>query len=155
MAIYDKKTVMAGSYADKAELFKKGASGKKAKIVSETNDQPSRKFTDKNGNPQIEHVCKVQFEGEPEAVITQLNQATINGLVDAFGGDSKNWQGKYLTVRLDKQLGNKYFLYFIPEGYEAVEDEEGWIAIAKKGSVVSEPPLDPDMNDIKPSDIPF
>ena len=151
---YQKKTMMGGNFADKAALYEKGASGKRAKIVSETNDEPSGKFTDSKGNPQIQHKCKVQFEGEPDAVIVSLNQATINGLVDAFGGKSADWQGKYLTVLLQKLPGKKYPLYLIPEGYEAVEDSEGWTAIVKKGGVV-ESPLDPEMNDIKASDIPF
>ena len=73
---YEKKVVTGGKYASKEELFNKGV--KRAKIVSETNDEPSN-FKDKNGNPKTDHVCKVMFEGENESVKTQLNQATING----------------------------------------------------------------------------
>ena len=143
---YDKVVVTGGKYINKEELYKKGV--KRAKIVSETNDEPSQ-FKDKNGNVKNQAVCKVLFEGENESVKTQLNQATINGLVDAFGKSSKLWMNKSLSVRLDKQLGNKYYLYLIPAGFAAVENDEGYIDILREGENTSEvtaPPIEEEIN---------
>jgi len=142
---YQKRTVTGGKFINKAELYEKGV--KKAKIVSETNDEPSN-FKDKNGNPKTDHVCKVQFENMGEAVKTQLNQATINALVDAFGTSSRAWMNNYLGVQIDKYPGKKYYLYLIPEGYKTVENDEGYTDIVKEGEDTSEktvlPPLDDD-----------
>lgn len=152
---YDKKVITGGRYVNKEELFNKGT--KRAKIVSETNDEPSQ-FKDKNGNMKTQAVCKVMFEGENESVKTQLNQATINGLVDAFGKSSKLWMGHYLDVRIDKQIGKKFYLYLIPQGFVAIEDDNGYIVIVKQGSDAKEvtaPPLHDEEEEIKAIDIPF
>jgi hypothetical protein len=128
--IYDKKEFTTGKWADKAELYDKRVSS--GKIVSETNPETSS-FKNEDGSPQMQHVCKVSFEGYDEALKVALNRATINALVDAFGRDSKDWQGHQLTVEVDKLPGKKFPLYLIPEGYKRIEDENGYSVIVKKG----------------------
>ena len=61
--------------------------------------------------PMMQDVCKVQIDGYDEPLKVTLNRATINGLVDAFGRDSKDWQGHPLTVEIDKLPGKKFPLY--------------------------------------------
>jgi hypothetical protein len=73
-----------------------------------------------------------------------LNQPTINGLVDAFGEDSKNWQGKELSVRIDKAPG-KYYLYLIPAGYKCVDDDKGYPVIVKEGEEIPTIEIEPEM----------
>ena len=130
MANYDKKEFTSGKWADKAELYDKRV--KSAKIVSETNPETST-FKNEDGSPQMQDVCKVQFEGYDEALKVSLNRATINSLADAFGKSSKDWQGHPLTVEVDKLPGKKFPLYLIPAGYKRIEDENGYSVIVKKG----------------------
>ena len=114
----------------------------------------------KDGSFKTQDVCKVQFEGMGEALNVSLNRATINGLVDAYGEDSKGWMGHYLTVEIEKmRVAGKAVtaLYLIPAGYEKIDDSEGYTKIVKKGSVQDEVPtvnLDDD-EWINPEDIPF
>lgn len=155
MAIYEKKSGIGGKWANKAELKEKGVSG--AKIVSETNPYPST-FKDQKGNPQTQDVCKIQFDGEPEAVNASLNGATIDALVDAFGKDSKDWQGHELAVEIDKLPGKKFPLYLIPEGYERIEDDNGYSVIVKKGEtpeVKAVPVVEEEEGKIATEDLPF
>jgi len=120
MAQYKNQSFVGGKWAVKSELYDKGV--KRAKIVSETNPEPSS-FKDESGNAQEQDVCKVQFEGLPEALKVALNRASINGLVLAFGEDSKSWQGKMLALEIDKLPGKKFPLYLIAEGFHRIEDE--------------------------------
>lgn len=129
MANYDKKEFTSGKWADKAEFYDKRVSS--AKIVSETNPETSS-FKNEDGSPQMQDVCKIQVAGYDEALKVSLNRATINSLVDAFGTNSKDWQGHPLTVEVDKLPGKKFPLYLIPEGYKRIEDENGYSVIVKK-----------------------
>ncbi|HXP70734.1 MAG TPA: hypothetical protein VOA88_15740 [Candidatus Dormibacteraeota bacterium] len=86
MANYKKQTFVGGKWAKASEIKPRT----KAKIVSETTPQPST-FTDKNGMPKTQDICKVQFQGTNEAVNVNLNRPTLNALVEAFGEDSKDW----------------------------------------------------------------
>ena len=129
MAKYAKNEFLGGNWADKSELFEKRVSG--AKIVSETNPETSN-FKNEDGSPQLQNVCKVQFEGYDEALKVSINRATINALVDAFGEDSKDWQGVPLSVEIDKLPGKKFPMYLIPKGYKRVEDENGYSVIVKE-----------------------
>ena len=79
MAQYKKQTMVGGKWAKAAEI-----KATKAKIVSETSPQTST-FLNKDGSQKTQDVCKVQFQGIPEALNVSLNRATINGWVDAFG----------------------------------------------------------------------
>lgn len=152
--IYKKKSGVGGKWADKSELFSKGIT--KAKIVSETNPYPST-FKDSKGNLQDQDVCKVMFEGEQEAVNVSLNGATIDALIDAFGEDSKNWQGHYLGVEIDKLPGKKFPLYLIPDGYTRTEDANGYSVVVKNGTPqASQPSNQPLSLDEPPlEDMPF
>jgi hypothetical protein len=137
MAKYQKQTMVGGKWAKASEI----KSGTRAKIVSETTPQSSS-FLNKDGSPKTQDVCKVQFEGQPEALNLSLNRATINGLVDAFGEDSSKWQGHYLTVETEKmRVAGKAVvaLYLIPEGYERVDDQNGYAMIVKEGAGAEAP----------------
>ena len=143
---YKKKTGGGGKWVDKSEL----TNGQKAKIVTETETV--------EGQYGSQDACKVRFQGAEESVNVNLNQGTINGLIDAFGDDSKDWINKVLTVQMEKMvIGGKRVtaLYLIPEGYVLGEDENGYIEIQKGGAkVVKEVTVDAD-DDINPEDIPF
>jgi hypothetical protein len=130
MADYEKKEFTSGKWADKAEFYEHRAS--KGTIVSETKPETSGKFTNEDGTAVMQDVCKVQFEGYDEPLKVSLNRATINGLVDAFGRDSKEWQGHPLTIEIDKLPGKKFPIYLIPAGYKREEDENGYSVIVKK-----------------------
>jgi hypothetical protein len=80
----------------------------------------------------LQDVCKVQFDGYDEPLKVSLNRATIYSLVDAFGRESKDWQGHPFTVEVDKLPGKKFPLYLIPAGYKRIEDENGYSVIVKK-----------------------
>ena len=140
MAKYTKNVSLGGKWAKASELV----DVKKAKIVSETNPQPSS-FLNKDGSAKTQDVCKVSFEGVPEPLNVSLNRATINGLVDAFGEDSADWQGQPLTVETEKvRVAGKSViaLYLIPEGYKKVDDENGYAMIIREGEEVSGISLD-------------
>ncbi len=143
---YTKQSSVGGAWA-KAQDLKPGT---KAKIVSETNPTPSS-FLDKNGNPKVQDVAKVRFEGVQDVLNVSLNRATINGLVDAFGEDSKDWQNHPLTVETEKvRVAGKAVtaLYLVPEGYEKIDDQNGYALIVKAGASDETAPINPD-------DIPF
>jgi hypothetical protein len=149
MAIYSKRTI-GGKWANKSKLFEDGV--KTAKIVSETNPQAST-YKDEKGNPQEQDVCKVMFQGEAEPLNVALNSATIDGLVSAFGGDSRQWMNHELAVEIDKLPGKKYPLYLIPEGYHRTEDANGYSVIVKSGE--SEPVINLDEEPAQEDQVPF
>ena len=118
-----------GSWAKASEI----QSGITAKIVSETSPQPSQ-FLNKDGTVKTQDVAKIIFEGSSEAVNVSLNRTTINGLVDAFGEDSKDWMNKKFKVETEKvRVAGKAVvaLYLIPENYHKVDDENGYAVIVK------------------------
>lgn len=148
---YQAQSSLSGAWVDKSKL----TNGQRAKIVSETKPIPSN-FQDDKGNVKNQDVCKVHFEGQPESVNVSLNRATINGLIDAFGDDSVNWQGHYLKTEVEKMrvAGRAVTaLYLIPEGYEKVDDAEGYAVIQKIG----QPQVAPadDIPVIEAEDLPF
>jgi hypothetical protein len=132
--IYKKKQSIGGKWVKASEI----QNGTRAKIMSETKPQPSQ-FFDKNGNAKTQDVAKVRFENLPEVVNVGLNRATINGLIDAFGEDTANWQNHYLTVITEsgRVSGRAVtYLYLIPEGFEKINDANGYAVITRKGSPV-------------------
>lgn len=135
MATYKKtNSFVSGAWVKTADL----KNGSTAKIVSETNPQPSQ-FFNKDGSMKLQDVCKVKFEGV-DALNVSLNRATINGLVDAFGEDSLKWQGNPLTVETEKmRVGGRAVtaLYLIPAGYQRIDDENGYAVIVKIGAKVA------------------
>jgi hypothetical protein len=148
MAEYTKTQFVSGGWVKAAEL----KSGTRAKIVTEAAPVQSQ-FKDKNDQPKTQDVCKVRFEGQPEPLNVNLNRATIFGLIEAFGTDSKKWIGPTLTVHTEKVVvGGKRVtaMYLVPEGFEVKENDEGYIEIAHEGT------LDksgyPDMNESNNAD---
>lgn len=146
MAIYKKQNFVGGAWVKGSEVV----SGTKTKIVEETVSRESQ-FKDKDGGAKIQDVTKVRFQGDQEAKNMNLNRATINGLVDAFGEDSKNWINKILTAVTEKMVvaGRRVTaVYLLADGYELKEDANGYMEIVnpKKESVAVEPePADVDM----------
>ena len=154
---YQKSSLVQGKWAKASEL----KNGVRAKIVSETNPQPST-FTNKDGSAKTQDVCKVMFEGNSEALNVSLNRATINGLIDAFGEDSKAWMNNYLTVETEKmRVAGKAVtaLYLIPENYKKIDDANGYAMIvnAKEEMDVQEQVQEFDQaeEEISVKDIPF
>ena len=127
MAIYKKQNFIGGSWVKGSEI----ATGTKCKLLSETEPQVSQ-FKDKNGNVKMQDVAKIKFEGLNDAFNISLNRATISGLVDAFGEDSKNWIGKTLTAHTEKVMvaGKRVTaVYLLSDGYEVGEDDGGYVKI--------------------------
>ena len=155
MSIYKKQISLGGSWVKSADL----KTGMKAKIVSETNPIPSN-FQNKDGSVKNQEVCKIKFDGFNDVFNVALNRATINGLVDAFGEDSVNWQNKVLSVETEKmRVSGKAVvaLYLIPEGYERIDDSSGYAIIVK---LVYQNPNQPEIgghveDGTKIEDIPF
>lgn len=128
---YQKQSSVFGSWVKREDL----KSGTACKIVSETVPQASN-FKNKDGSPQTQDVCKVRFDGQDESVNVSLNKPTISALVDAFGDESIEWQNKPLTVETEKMkvAGKSVIaLYLIPQGYEKIDDDNGYTIIVKKG----------------------
>jgi hypothetical protein len=152
MAKYSKQNFIGGAWIKKGEVI----SGTKAKLVSETEPQPSNFKNDKTGETQMQDVAKIRLEGGTEAVNIALNRATISGLVDAFGEDSKNWIGKPLTVITEKSsYGGKrgYSIYLLAEGYEMNEDENHYLIIVNPNKESVQ--VAPDDGSVDTSEIPF
>lgn len=132
MAKYQKNAILQGSWVKGSEV----KSGTKCKLVAETNPRQSQ-FLDKNGNPKVQDVSKVLFQGETEPKNINLNRATIDALVEAYGEDSKEWMGYTLTAQTEKVVvaGKRVTaVYLVPEGYEMKEDEQGYMHIVKIGA---------------------
>jgi hypothetical protein len=141
MTIYQKREGAKGAWLKAKELV----SGTKAILVSETN--PVESVFD--GKTRTQNVSKIKVNGFKEVYNVSLNQTTINSLVDAFGGDSKGWMNKSLTIQTEKVMvaGRRVVsLYLVPEGYEVKEDDNGYLVIAKMGEEITT---------LNPSDIPF
>lgn len=132
---YQKQNMVSGNWIKGSDLT--GIT--RAKIVSETTPQPSQ-FLNKDGSPKTQDVCKVRFEGKNEAYNLSINRATINGLIDAFGEDSKEWVNKVLGVETEKVRvagAARTVVYLLAEGYEKIDNEQGFAEIRKKGGAPS------------------
>lgn len=137
MATYEKTSGVSGNWVKGSEV----KSGTKCRLVSETNPTPSQ-FKDKNGAMKMQDVSKIVFDTNPsEPLNINLNRATINGLIDAFGNESKGWVGKMLTAQTEKVMvsGKRVTaVYLIPDGYEMTEDANGYVVIVKQGTNTKE-----------------
>lgn len=125
---YAKNVAMSGSWVKGSDV----KSGIKAKLVSETVRTESQ-FKNEDGTAKLQDVAKIRFEDKDEIMNIAINRATLNGLIDAYGTESKNWIGKYLTTQTEKMVvGGKRVtaLYLVPEGYEVREDDGGYMIIA-------------------------
>jgi hypothetical protein len=153
MAEYQKSSGVNGAWVKAADVV----SGTKAKLITEC--VPSESVWE--GKTIKNNVAKIRFQGDTgEAKNVNVNKPTINGLVDAFGTDSKLWIGQLLTAHTEKMLvGGKRVtaLYLIPEGYEIKEDDGGYLVIKRIGSALPpKPEVDAETaEDINPDDIPF
>jgi len=154
--LYKKNQGVSGNWVKGKDVV----SGTKAKLVSETLPIKSQ-FKDKNGNDKMQDVAKIRFEDKNEAFNISLNRATIDGLIDAFGDDSKEWINKVLTAQTEKVVvGGKRVvaLYLIPEGFVLEEDDEGYMHIVnpnKKEKIKDMPSVDYPEDEINPEDILF
>jgi len=137
--IYEESSSVSGKWAKASEL----AMCNSAKIVSEAKPQPSQFKDEKTGEMKKQDVCKVQFQGVGDPLNVSLNRATKNALIQAFGKDSKDWQGHQLSVLTEKGKvsgRNVTYLFLIPEGFEKKEDENGYDVIVREGEEGSELP---------------
>lgn len=160
MTIYKKNQGVSGAWVKGKDIV----SGTKAKLVSETTPIKSQ-FKDKDGNDKMQDVSKVRFEGKNETFNIGLNRATIEGLIDAFGEDSKDWINKMLIATTEKvMVGGKRVvaLYLVPEGYVLEEDDDGYmqvVSLNKEKKEVKEvkkmPVVEYPEDDINLEDIPF
>lgn len=127
--------MIGGAWVKKADV----EDGAIAVIVSETEWVEG----EYQGKAQKRAVAKVRIgQNDPQNIA--LNQATRDGLIDAFGPESKDWQGKNLTVVKEKsRFGGKvgYAVYLVPEGYEKVDDDEGYAKIVKIGEKAEPVPV--------------
>jgi len=155
MTKYQKSVVtVTGGWVKASEV----PDGSVAKLVSETKPIPSS-FTNKDGSPKTQDVAKIRFKHLPdsEALNISLNRVTINGLVDAFGEDSANWQGHYLTVKTMPALISgkmQTVIYLIPEGYKLGVSDTGYPeiqSVTPKENVVT----DDEQPRPKAEDLPF
>ena len=131
MTQYQKSNSVSGEWVKGKDV----KSGTKAKLVSEVLPVPSQ-FTNKDGTPKNQDVGKIRFQGDATEKNVSVNRATLNGLIDAFGTDSKEWIGKVLTAETIKvQIAGKMqtALYLVPEGYVLGEDDGGYMVISKQG----------------------
>lgn len=140
-----------GKFVDKKELLEKRVT--KAKIINEVIPYPSR-FKRKDGSSQTQDIGSVQFQGFAEPFNVNINIATRNALIEAFGDDSKDWIGKVLTVNVLEGT-NGYSLYLIPEGFKRERDDRGYVIIVREGQEEEIPTINVEEKEIKIEDIPF
>lgn len=132
-------------------------SGDQIKIVGETRPV-------EGGEYGTQDICKIKTKGANEAVNTRFNKPTIQGLVRAYGSDSKDWIGKILTIHIEPMTvaGKRVkALYFIPEGFELKEDDGGYLTILPSDGTDPKPAPKPietveyPEEEINADDIPF
>lgn len=127
--------------------------GQKVKLMNEVIRRDSR-FSDDDGNPKKEDIVKVKFQGIDGVKNMRINRATLEGLILAYGKESKEWIGKILTAHPEKTTvaGKRVVsLYLIPDGFELKEDNDGYLHVVK--IYAGEEQLEND--EIKPDEIPF
>src|SRR3990167_3784638 len=127
MTLYKPNTSIRGTWIKSKDVV----SGSKVEFVSEVRPEPSN-FPDKNGNPKMRDVGKIHFIESGMVYNTNVNRASIAALVDAYGEDSSRWLKKPLTVITERLIvGDRRVvaLYFVPDGYEVKEDENGFMTI--------------------------
>lgn len=160
MALYNKSAGANGPWVDKKQI----KTGTKVKILTEST--PTDDLF--QGRPITRNIVKLKIQGEEgEPKNFDLNKPTINGLIEAFGEDSKAWIGKVLTAETMKVIvGGKMgiAMYLIPEGFELGTDAGGYVVVQRvnvaQESVKPEPhdnlePVEYPTEHINPEDIPF
>lgn len=150
---YQSQTTISGGWVDKTKL----TNGQRAKIVSEAQPVPSS-FMDSKGNAQTQDVARVQFEGQKESVNCNLNKPTVNALIQAFGEDSKDWMGHYLTVEIEKvRVAGvaRTALYLLPEGFVKQDDDAGYAVVVRKETPLNVIKTDEEIPVIDDRELPF
>src|SRR3990167_7718230 len=98
------------------------------KLVTEAREE--------EGQNGIQLVAKCRVKGwEGESMNVAINKPSKNGLIDAFGDDTKNWVNKLLAVQTEKGVfaGKRGIaMYLIPEGFELIEDQGGYLVVVRK-----------------------
>lgn len=125
---YVKKEGGQGQWLKAKEL----QDGVKVKLVSET--KPVESIFE--GKTRTQDVAKIRIQDDENVYNVGLNRTTVNGLIDAFGSDSKNWTNQVLTVKTEKtQIAGRRVtvLYLLADGYELAENEDGYLTVAKSG----------------------
>ena len=110
----------SGAWAKASEI----ENGTLVKLITEAVEQPSDYGT------QV--VAKARFKGVDEALNVRLNKPTLNGLISAFGKESKGWIGHVLTAHTEKALvsGKRVtIMYLVPQGFELSEDPGGFLTV--------------------------
>ncbi len=148
--LFDK--TRGGAWARGSEI----KSGIRAKIMDEATRTVSR-FQTADGKEKMQTVASVRFEDKNEPMNVSLNRATVYGLIDAFGPDSKDWIGKVLITHTDKTTvaGKRQIaLYLVPGGFEVTEDEAGYVVVTKIGATRGDYP-EPTADQLENEDSPF
>ncbi len=143
---YKKSSNTQGAWIKKDEVD----SGSICKIVSET--EP------KEGEYGIQNVTKLRIKGAEDSLNMNINKTTINGLIEAFGEDSKDWIGKELVFYKEKQTisgKRQVAVYLIPQEFELTEDENGYIIILPIGGKKVVEKTKEANEELDISDIPF
>lgn len=151
---YNKSNPVSGKWF-KAADFEEGTL---VKLISETKPTESQFKDERTGQNKIQDVAKIVVKGNSEAMNIALNRATIDGLVDAFGEDSKSWMNQVLTMEKEKVIvgGKRVNVpYLIPEGYEKVEDETGFMHIVRKGKRAEVAPEEINLDEEPGTEPPF
>ena len=151
---FQKKEGVGGNWLDVKSLV----SGTQVCLATETK-QVSDNY---QGKPVTKNVSKIKVKGAPELQNVNVNQTSINALVEAFGPESKDWVGKVLTAQTEKTMiaGRRVVvLYLVPEGFELTEDSDGYLKILRKGQMPAQPvstaPEPEENEEIMPEDLPF
>lgn len=132
------------------------SSGTQLKIVEEARQEQSN-----FDNKKTRWVTQVKVQGEEGVKNININFTSLKALVSAFGDDSSDWVGKVVTARVEQAIvgGKKvHILYLVPEGYDLVEGEDGFMNISSKKQTDTKPGEtegSDDPEDIDPKSIDF
>lgn len=145
MAIYQKK-VSVGAFAKKGEDYNDGdmlvLANEGKKVVGQFGEQDVFLVKLPNGSEKNMNV----------------NQTSINGLIDAYGEDSKQWVGKNVKVHLISQnVSGKFVKVAYLSHPLAILTEDGFV-MPKDDNKMSNTADDPNgypKEDISSDDIPF
>jgi hypothetical protein len=150
---YNKSVSVSGKWVKGGDI----KNGVRAKLVAETVRRESQ-FKNEDGTAKMQDVSKIRFENDTETYNIALNRATIDGLIDAFGTESKGWMSQYLTTQVEKMfVGGRSVkaVYLLPEGYQLGEDENGYMVVQRKPQVAAAVDINYPKDEINPEDIPF
>lgn len=169
MAIVKKSSGANGPWVDKTKV----KSGTKVKIVTEC--VPTDE--EYQGKVSTRHVVKLKVQGDDgEPKNFDINRPSVNGLIDAFGEDTKAWIGQTLTAETMRVIvGGKMgtAMYLVPEGFEFTTDAGGYAVVQRIGAAqtpIAPTPAEPHVptgkfgdhapieypdEEINPADIPF